>query len=356
MHISLTTVVRPVTIEHTKRLSAYNIEHGDRTKQAVLNTIKWVGRPVSPHEITDIFYSNIHSELNHEYESGRISKKKLNKNTREQAITIRTVHRKLSSLVREGLLHRASGKYELTSKAKSDVRYFAQEVGNDILTELMYTYIPAAYSLEKNVDFMVRLFGVYLLFCFIETARPVSHVKENDQIYGPSKHEVISSCLQHLVRVEDMFDYFLSTLDYLTSDDDAMKRKYHKDRLYSNPTRFPNLVDCSPKPGPPSALEIKIMHKTDIVEKARPLVSAIKRKLKETGHPMTPPELNRYDLEGYESSRELGEDKINAFKKALSRACPDIYPRLAEMTSVLKESPRQKLKLLRESWEPLFPK
>jgi hypothetical protein len=241
----------------------------------------------------------------------------------------------------------------LTSKAKSDIRYFAREVGNDILTELMRKYIPGKHSLEKNADLMVRLFKVYLLFCFIETARPVSHKSEKGHSYGLSHHEVISSCIQHLIRIEDMFNYFLSTLDYITSNDDTKKSKYNKYNLYS---RFPNLRDCSPIAGPPSALEIDMMYKADNVEMAKAVVSAIKRNLKEKGRPLTLSELNSYDLTWYESNWELGEHKIQAFRDVLSRTYPDIYSKLWERTSVLKESPRQKLYRLRETWEPLFSK
>ena len=198
-----------MTREHVRRLIDYNIQRGDRTKQSVLNVVKHVGKPVSPQEITDILFANIRSRINLEYESGKISKTKLEKKIKGQSITIRTVHRKLSSLVSEGLLHSAYGKYELTQKAKSDVRYFAHQLGKDILNELMWMYIPGKHSIEKNAVLMARLFGVYLLYCFIETARPVGHTSEKGKIYGQSKDEVISSCLQNLIRVEDMFDFFL---------------------------------------------------------------------------------------------------------------------------------------------------
>ena len=94
------------------------------------------------------------------------------------------------------------------------------------------------------------------------------------------------------------------------------------------------------------------MHKIDVVEKVKPLRLAIEKNLKQ-GEPTLPAELDKYDLRGFESRKELSEDKLQEYGKALSKACSDTYPRLLKMTSVPKDNPKQKLKELRDTWERL---
>lgn len=357
MHISMTTDVIPVTREHVKRLVDRNREHGDQTRQAVMNVIRQIGEPISPHKIKGILYSGVHSELSRKYEEGKIDRHEFDKKIKEQTIDIRTIHRKLSALVREGVLKKEHGTYELTIKAMSDVRYFAREFGKDTLNVLMKHYLPAENSVKENVNFMVRLFGTYILFCFMETARPVSHMGKQSRMYGPMNHEVVSSCLQNIIRVENMFSYFLAVLDYLLSDDKTKSDKYNIEKIYAE---LPSLRNERPKGRPLDAVEIAYLRNIDMSEKAKPVKHVLERNLKEMDKKfkegtLTYAEMITNYLPPEDPNQgEISQHELEVFAKAFSKADPEIYEKLVTMVSTFKENPKKKIMDLRNTWKQLY--
>ncbi|CAN5281226.1 hypothetical protein BH18THE2_BH18THE2_26510 [soil metagenome] len=347
-----------MTREHIRRLVEHNRGHGDQTKQAVLNIVRQIGEPISPHEIKNILYSTILSKLIPQYEGGKINRNEFHKKLKDRTIDIRTVHRKLSALVEEGVLKKEHGTYELTPKAKSDIRYFAREFGHDLLSELMCEYVPGEHSIGENVDYMVRLFGVYILFCFMETSRPLGSEEKLSGTLGPTKDRLIFSCLQNIIRVDEMFDYFLSTTDYLLSDNTTKKTKYHMDKIYSRLPEYHRLRNDAYQEGrPPSALELELMRSMHVSDIAKPIRLAAERNLNELEKKkgrLTYAERDNYLPPDFDSETDIDKDKLEVLEKALSRAYPDIYKRLANMVSASKENPKQKLTDLRDTWQPLF--
>ena len=352
----MTTVVIPVTREHIKCLVRHNRDQGDQTKQAVLNVVRQIGEPISPHKIKGFLDTGVHSELSRQYEAGKIDRNGFDKKFKEQTVDIRTVHRKLSSLVQEGVLKKEHGFYELTIKAKSDVRYFAREFGNDLLNLLMRNYLPGENSLEENAKFMVKLFGTYVLFCFIETAKPVRPTNEHSRMYGLMNHEVIHSCLQNIVQIDKMFHHFLSVLEYLLNDE-TKSDKYDIERIYA---AMPSQRNKRPKDRALDALELAFLRNLDMIDKAKPAKLVIDRNLKEMEKKfregtLTNAEMrtNYLPLED-PNQDEIDQDKLELFAKALSRADPEIYEKLVTMVLTFKENPKKKLEDLRNTWGQLY--
>jgi hypothetical protein len=156
----------------------------------VLYILRYVIEPIAPHTIEKIY--------NYLFEDG---------------IDIRTIHRKLVPLVDEGLVERKDGKYSLSVKAKSDIRYFAGHFGKNILYLLMSDYEPTKYTIQDNVERLVKLLGMYVLFCFIETAKPVNDIKDHG-----FNERLISFCLQNIIPIEHLYQYFLAIVDYGLDD------------------------------------------------------------------------------------------------------------------------------------------
>jgi hypothetical protein len=182
-----------MTSDKTEEMNRPKRIHGEETRQNVLYVLRYAVQPIPPHTITKIY--------------GRIFES-------EGKVDIRTIHRKLAELVEEGLAERKDGKYSLTEKAKSDIRYFARQFGTAILCVLMEEYYPTRHSIEENVGRLVMIFGSFLLFCFIETAYPIMKNNSQAQISGGYNKRLIEYCLQNIIPIKEMYRYFLGIMDY----------------------------------------------------------------------------------------------------------------------------------------------
>lgn len=349
MNISMTTVAIPMTREHVKRLVEHNRRRGDKTRQAVLNVIRHVDTPVSPHTIKEILDTAAHSKTRQEYEQGTFGKKMYDQKIKDETIDIRTIHRKLSILVQEGVIKNQHGVYELTLKAKSDIRYFAGEFGKDLLKELMWMYHPGENSIERDIDFMTQLFGIYIVLCFVETARPVSSKSGQSRKGGTSNDELALSCLQNIVRVEEMFGYFLSVLDYILSDDKTRVAINERNRI-----RWLDQQREYPDGWAPSALELELMRNTDKITRNRSIISAtrlvmdeIERKGEHISHNYSKDYLSGIP---YHIENEVDPVKLEVISKALEKVYPNIYRGFGSFISSFRSNPKQKIVNVKETW------
>jgi hypothetical protein len=60
--------------------------------------------------------------------------------------------------------------YILSDRARSDIRYFAKDFRDQALFNL--TNFEKSQSNEKTLDELVKAFGVYAVYCFIEALKP----------------------------------------------------------------------------------------------------------------------------------------------------------------------------------------
>ena len=81
---------------------------------------------------------------------------------------MRTLLRKLRKLCEEGWLDHEEGRYSINDKLKADVRLFAPQFGSSALSNIMQRHYPLFKTLERNLDDLITIFGVYLIYCFAE--------------------------------------------------------------------------------------------------------------------------------------------------------------------------------------------
>jgi hypothetical protein len=160
-----------MTAAHINSLVKYNKDTAYSHKQLVLDAVRNLGNPL-PKEINEFLDEQAENEANSRYENGHISKKQLEKEANEKKLSMRTILRKLAELTKAGLLEHQNNRYSVSKKAQSDIRYYAQLFGLEALTRLMGAHYPELFPLEKNIDELVKIFGTYIVFCFIEAARP----------------------------------------------------------------------------------------------------------------------------------------------------------------------------------------
>jgi DNA-binding transcriptional ArsR family regulator len=125
-------------------------------------------------------------------------RKETKDNNLMHTIEIRTIQRKLKYLKKEGILKRLKyDKYILTEKARSDIRYFPEDFRDNALSNLVH--IENNKSHEYILNELVKAFGAYVVYCFIEALKPT-----------PSDDSKIS--LQWLEDVLSPFNLYLSFL------------------------------------------------------------------------------------------------------------------------------------------------
>ena len=56
----------------------------------------------------------------------------------------------------------------------SKFRNFASSYGNMALNNIMNCHFPTVNSLEENLDRLVEIFGLYIVYCLIEASRLIA--------------------------------------------------------------------------------------------------------------------------------------------------------------------------------------
>jgi hypothetical protein len=117
-------------------------------------------------------------------------------------------------LTREKLVDNKDGKYAVSVNAKSDMRYFADEFGSHMLYCSMGNFFPDENNIEQNISTLIKIFGTYLIFCFIEASRPISdNIASEKGTFN--MHALISRYLHNVFPVETMYKYFVSIVKYI---------------------------------------------------------------------------------------------------------------------------------------------
>ena len=198
-------------IHHYKHLQQFKDRQATGNRDSVLNTFRDLGS-ASTIEIRDHldnttkeYNKKIRERAQKRYENDEISdteKRKEIKRNNIDTISLRTIERRVKDLTeQEGLLDKDGDRYHLSEKALSDIRYFPQLFGS---TALMKIGVMFANSIDQSlVDFVIR-FGAFLVYTFIEAARPVG----KSPISIVEKQRLYVSWLEKAVPLNDMTTLF----------------------------------------------------------------------------------------------------------------------------------------------------
>ena len=226
-----------MTNEHVMQLVRYNKEHSRSIKQRILDAIKDL-EDASPHRIKKYLdlqaKIEVRSEIRKEYEKGDLvitahgqkfyTLPEIKKRLKEKTVDIRTIHRKLAGLLKEGILENKGGRYYLSTKAKSDIRYFPEKFGKSTLFSFMESFFPKA-NLKDDLQKLVNIFGVYLILCFTEASRPSNDINMTNY----DKDSLVKSYLENVFPIKSMYDHFLSIMENCQHDSmNQNKQKLHK--------------------------------------------------------------------------------------------------------------------------------
>lgn len=154
----------------------------------------------------------------------RFTPKSKQEYVRKYTITRRTIHNHLDYLIDKKLVEHTGKKYTLSETVIKDTRYWARTFGDSALNMLMRTYWPQILTLEQNVDELINIFGIYMIYCFLEASRP-----NMDSDYGMSrlsvmeKDRLIDSWINEVFNPWIMFNYFVAVVNNILDDNEVQK-------------------------------------------------------------------------------------------------------------------------------------
>jgi hypothetical protein len=229
-----------MTDEHIKQLVERRIRQSEDITERVFNALRALENPSLPKDIKK--YLDDHDDVTQKEELqrnyGGISneiKRSVNhllKKEEEQdgmlllppkkrrTITMRTILRKLKKLTQEGRINHVNNRYSVKDELKSDIRTFASQFGRSTLSEMMRRdYYPSRNTLEQNTEELIKAFGVYLVYCFAQAAKPVNVSNGNTagiDKYGDKSQtsdKLASFWVQNVISPLNMYDYFLAVIN-----------------------------------------------------------------------------------------------------------------------------------------------
>ena len=143
----------------------------------------------------------------------------------EKTPVMRTIYTWLAMLKNEKLIEHNNNKYSISDKARSEIRYWTKKFGNFALSQLTYSYFPQMRDLEENIDILVKIFGFYTIYCFVEAARPANdnNVESNNRT-NSKRSDLSLSWTNEVFDHEEMFHSSLGILNKLY-DGDVVEKK-----------------------------------------------------------------------------------------------------------------------------------
>jgi len=203
-------------------------EQAETNRQRVFSAVKDLRKASTSVEIFEQVKRKLLPECEKEFEnliaSGKIpstnNEKYWKKIWRQKGITLRTVQRQLRSLKDEGFLNYQSKHYSLSDLDYPEIKIWAKDFGHLILFSAMKRIFPHYNRLEYNITRLVEIFGVYLVYCFIEAARPF--LRNNGMVMsGERRDELAISWIDNMLQPRELFYYFVTFAKTQFSDQDV---------------------------------------------------------------------------------------------------------------------------------------
>jgi hypothetical protein len=168
-----------------KRLQAKN------NKDSIFFAVQQLNKPVSSTEIEQYLKEKAMKEAQIQakiiYNSGKFSSNERDEYIARKSMSMhkRTIQRWLAELTLRGLLIQKNNKYLLSSRGKHEFQFrdFASGYGSMALNNIMNCHFPTVSTLEENLIRLAEIFGVYVVYCLIESARLIRANASNQEDY-----------------------------------------------------------------------------------------------------------------------------------------------------------------------------
>jgi hypothetical protein len=143
---------------------------------------------------------------------------------KKHTINRRTIYNHLDYLIQKKFVERTGKEYALTDIVVKDVRYWARMFGDGALNMLMSAYWPQIFKLERNVDELIKIFGIYMISCFLEASRPVMDSNHStNKLSTMERDRLIDSWISEMFNPWIMFNYFLAVANNILDDEQVQE-------------------------------------------------------------------------------------------------------------------------------------
>jgi Fe2+ or Zn2+ uptake regulation protein len=197
----MTTYVRHMTHDVTQ-LKAHSLKQATNTREQILDALNQLGNP-QPHEIKE-YLDRKKEKIEHDERERTLDYNEKHRSVKVHRITLRTIHRWLRTLSKQGLLEHIDSRYSLSEKYMSDIRYSGQLFATIATTQMSMSF-PKHLSMNHRIKELLALFGFMLIYLFIEAARPI----QNDMMNNKQKADLIVSWVENSIPTRGMFFDFL---------------------------------------------------------------------------------------------------------------------------------------------------
>jgi hypothetical protein len=159
-------------------------------------------------------------EIHQEYENSKIDKSEMESRIKKGTIHMRTIMRCLAELTEKGLVEHNGKNYRLSPGILGDIRYWAEEFGGFALNAIMKAHFPMINTMEVNLKNLVEIFGLYVVYCFVEGARPA---QKADSLSSTESDMLSYSWVKNMFNPNNMYLYFLSAIKNQPEDKEVQK-------------------------------------------------------------------------------------------------------------------------------------
>ena len=189
------------------------------------------------------------------YENGKITKTEMKEFIKEKTMSKRTIHRHLDFLVEKCLIEHLNHKYHIVDRTKRNIEYWSHEFGNSILDGLMSSYSPHVPKFEENIEQLINIFGIYIVYCLAKATQPP--VNENDgHKNNLDRDSLVISWVNDVFSPRRMLEYFVAIIANLPPD--AKVERIRNNTFVKGHPKYPSWLDKITKiDSPPSAKHIK---------------------------------------------------------------------------------------------------
>jgi hypothetical protein len=320
-----------MTMDKANKMIQKRLDISEDNIQEVLKAVKACGN-CQPKDIEKHLQYKKREEIQqNEWRNNNMNilpKVELEAKVKKETMSMRTILRKLDHLEKEGYIDNENSRYSIKDDLKEEIRLFAPQFGSSALANMMQGHYPLFNTLEQNLEKLIKIFGVYVIYCFAEAARPAHSTTL-------VRDKLASFWIQNVFSPLNMYDYFLAVVNNQPKNN-KVERTLRKNFKFKHGSRY---VDDDGKVVRPSSTQ------QFALERFRRLTTQF--------------EYNKYKSDGkplYELDTKIIEKIFNILEKKYSYQFEPLLETSSYFTRGLKEEAVDRVRKRKESKERSKPK
>jgi hypothetical protein len=97
--------------------------------------------------------------------------------------------------------------------------YWSHEFGDSVLYALMRSYYPQLLTFDQNIEELIIIFGIYVLYCLAKAAQPPVDENLNSKDNLLDRDKLVVSWVNEVFHPQRMLDYFIASMSHAPSHD-----------------------------------------------------------------------------------------------------------------------------------------